>query len=186
MWYYAQNGERKGPVSEDALREMARDGSLNPTDLVWREGMAEWATAELATGFRFGGETIYGGAAPAPAAPSAAAPTAAPSYGQPTGQQASPYAAPQAQIAASESTTDYLPWAIAGTILCCVFTGIAATVYSVKTKSAQQYGDWAEAERCGRLAKIWFWWTFGLGFTYWALIGSFYVLAIASAVSEMQ
>jgi hypothetical protein len=184
MWYYAQNGERKGPVSDEVLREMARDGSLHPTDLVWRDGMAEWSTAALATGFQFGGDTMYGGPAEAPAE----LPAAAPSHGQPAGyaQQSSPYAAPQAQIAATESTTDYLPWAIAGTILCCVFTGIAATVYSVKTKSAQQYGDWAEAERCGRLAKIWFWWTFGLGFSYWALIGGFYVLAIASAFSEIQ
>lgn len=42
-WFVGRGGERSGPVSEDALREMAASGRLAPTDLVWRERMAAWA-----------------------------------------------------------------------------------------------------------------------------------------------
>ena len=41
-WYYAQNGEQKGPVSTDALRDMITIGQLSLTDLVWKTGLAEW------------------------------------------------------------------------------------------------------------------------------------------------
>jgi hypothetical protein len=44
-WYYSVGNHRQGPVTEDALRRMARSGTLRPTDLVWREGMADWVEA---------------------------------------------------------------------------------------------------------------------------------------------
>jgi membrane protease subunit (stomatin/prohibitin family) len=52
-WYYAQAGERKGPVDEAALIQM---GVLEPGTLVWKAGMAGWAAAgtipELAGGLK--------------------------------------------------------------------------------------------------------------------------------------
>ena len=44
-WYYAQNGEQKGPVSTEALRDMITIGQLSLDDLVWKTGLAEWVKA---------------------------------------------------------------------------------------------------------------------------------------------
>lgn len=44
-WHYARNGERFGPVAEERLRAMLREGEVGWADLVWREGMAGWAEA---------------------------------------------------------------------------------------------------------------------------------------------
>lgn len=42
-WFYAHDGEQKGPVSEEALIELAAKGEFYPdSDLVWREGMSNW------------------------------------------------------------------------------------------------------------------------------------------------
>jgi len=187
MWHYAQEGQRKGPVSDEVLRNLARDGGLAPSDLVWREGMSEWAPAAEATDFEF-----------APAAADAAPPAPAPvpayaepaSYAQRPGSYdqgaATPYAPPSARIEpAGPAVTDYLPWSIAATILCCNFTGIVAIIFSVKTNSAKHYGDQQEIQRAGRLAKIWFWWTFGIGLTFWLVYLSFYVFVIAAGLSEL-
>jgi hypothetical protein len=44
-WYYAKNGQQMGPVSTEVLTRMATSGQVQPTDLVWREGMPNWAPA---------------------------------------------------------------------------------------------------------------------------------------------
>ena len=41
-WYLAQNGEQKGPVSEEALLEDYQSGKLEGDTLVWTEGMEKW------------------------------------------------------------------------------------------------------------------------------------------------
>lgn len=41
-WYYAKGGQRHGPVTEEQLRQLADSGQIQSTDLVWRNGMAEW------------------------------------------------------------------------------------------------------------------------------------------------
>ena len=50
QWYYAQQGQRKGPVSDEQLRQLASVGELNPTDLVWKNGMASWGPASEVEG----------------------------------------------------------------------------------------------------------------------------------------
>lgn len=49
-WYYAQNNERRGPVSFAKLKAMAAEGWLGRDDLVWRQGMANWVPARDAEG----------------------------------------------------------------------------------------------------------------------------------------
>lgn len=44
-WYYAQDGQRLGPVSSRQLKQLAVGGRLRPTDLVWKAGMSDWAPA---------------------------------------------------------------------------------------------------------------------------------------------
>jgi hypothetical protein len=44
-WYYAINGQQMGPTSALALREMLAKGAIMPSDLVWCDGMSNWAPA---------------------------------------------------------------------------------------------------------------------------------------------
>ena len=42
-WFYAHDGEQKGPVSQEELARLAASGHFAPAkDLVWREGMSDW------------------------------------------------------------------------------------------------------------------------------------------------
>lgn len=45
QWYYTQDNDRCGPVSEEQLRGLVASGTLQPTDLVWRDGMIDWTSA---------------------------------------------------------------------------------------------------------------------------------------------
>jgi len=50
QWYYSQQEERKGPVSQEELKRLATTGQLKPTDTVWKEGMAKWLPASQVKG----------------------------------------------------------------------------------------------------------------------------------------
>ena len=43
-WYYAQNNERLGPVSEAELVELSQIGKITGDTLVWRQGWNDWRT----------------------------------------------------------------------------------------------------------------------------------------------
>ena len=49
-WYYAQNQDRRGPVSFAKLKTIAAGGWLRREDLVWNAGMPEWTPAEKVHG----------------------------------------------------------------------------------------------------------------------------------------
>jgi len=49
-WYYAQGDEEKGPVPTAELKSMRASGKLKPDDLVWKDGMADWAPASTVPG----------------------------------------------------------------------------------------------------------------------------------------
>lgn len=42
QWYYAINGERRGPVNQAEFERLARAGSITPATLVWRKPMTDW------------------------------------------------------------------------------------------------------------------------------------------------
>jgi hypothetical protein len=50
QWHYSKSGKQLGPVSDAELRQLANQGTLLPTDLVWREGMQEWKRADFIKG----------------------------------------------------------------------------------------------------------------------------------------
>jgi uncharacterized RDD family membrane protein YckC len=57
-WFYAQNGQQLGPVSEAYLGQLARSGAVSPDTLVWHAGMPQWqpfsvASATFETPLRF-------------------------------------------------------------------------------------------------------------------------------------
>lgn len=63
MYFVGRNGQQTGPFNVEQLKEMAANGQLNGTDLVWREGMAEWQPASSIAG-------IFPGSSSAAEAPS--------------------------------------------------------------------------------------------------------------------
>jgi hypothetical protein len=50
QWYCNSNGQQSGPMETAELKQLAASGRLQPGDLVWREGMAQWAAASTVKG----------------------------------------------------------------------------------------------------------------------------------------
>jgi hypothetical protein len=46
QWYFARNGEQKGPYSFEAVSRAVQDGKLRGSDLVWTDTMTEWLPVE--------------------------------------------------------------------------------------------------------------------------------------------
>ena len=98
-WFYTQQGQQQGPVSAGQLKQLAISGRLLPTDLVWKEGMANWVPASSTRGL-FPQSPASGAAAPASAraARSGSGPTSArkPVTGAapPSGRTAAPGSGP--------------------------------------------------------------------------------------------
>lgn len=66
QWFYASGGGQVGPVDTAELRRLASDGSVQPSSLVWRDGLEEWVQASKIKGLfgAAGGDAGFG-AAPA-------------------------------------------------------------------------------------------------------------------------
>ncbi len=58
QWYCFIGGQQYGPVSEDDLRAWIRQGRIKPADLVWTDGMSEWAAAGSVPGLFGGGGSV--------------------------------------------------------------------------------------------------------------------------------
>jgi len=43
-WYYVENGQQIGPVSEGDFDALLREGRVNAATVVWRPGMNDWQT----------------------------------------------------------------------------------------------------------------------------------------------
>ncbi len=50
QWYFSKNNQQQGPVSPEQLKQLAASGQLQPSDLVWKEGMGQWTTASSIKG----------------------------------------------------------------------------------------------------------------------------------------
>src|SRR5207249_2694422 len=50
LWYYTRDRKPFGPVSFEQIKELARAGQLLPDELIWQEGMAQWAPARTVEG----------------------------------------------------------------------------------------------------------------------------------------
>lgn len=78
-WYYAQNGQRIGPVSLAAVQTLLSRGALGVEDYVWTEGMANWSPV---------------GTVPELSAATVGVTTATPTVAQPPQQQPAGYPQP--------------------------------------------------------------------------------------------
>lgn len=45
QWFFSSDNRRLGPVSADELRRLIGEEGIEPTTLVWRKGMPDWAPA---------------------------------------------------------------------------------------------------------------------------------------------
>jgi PKD repeat protein len=49
-WFISRNGEQLGPYSWDEIVRQAEEGSLNPQEYIWSEGMKDWQSAQSMEG----------------------------------------------------------------------------------------------------------------------------------------
>lgn len=78
QWYYTRNKQQQGPVSQEQLKQLAAAGQLQPTDMVWKEGLPQWVAANTLSG-------LFAAAAPAVGAPPQAFKPAPPAVAAPQG-----------------------------------------------------------------------------------------------------
>ena len=50
QWYYTNGEGQRGPVSAAALKDLVASGQLAATDLVWKQGMADWVPSQQVKG----------------------------------------------------------------------------------------------------------------------------------------
>lgn len=75
QWFYSSGETQAGPVDSAGLKALVANGQLQPTDLLWRDGMPDWVPASKVPGlFSFNPIPLATAApitqTPAPAAPS--------------------------------------------------------------------------------------------------------------------
>lgn len=161
-WYYARNNQQQGPVAVQLLQDMARSGQLQPTDLVWQQGMPNWI--------------------PASQVPQLFAAQPAPAYAAPIQhEQYGGYYPPQPQRYAMETPSTYLAQAILVTVFCCQPLGIVAIVYAAQVNSKLTAGDYVGAADSSAKARIWCWVAFGAPLVAAA---GFFLLAMLGAAME--
>lgn len=146
QWYYSKNGTQLGPVGQGELIAKLASGEVSASDLVWKDGMADWIPASQVAELR--------SAVATPATPVSAAPP----FSSP-GSPPSPYAAPSSQVAGggnpNQEIPNYLWQSIVVTIFCCWPLGIPAIIFAAKVDGLKARGDIAGAQAAAANAKKW-------------------------------
>ncbi|MFT3990257.1 MAG: CD225/dispanin family protein [Luteolibacter sp.] len=141
QWYYSKAGTQHGPATQAELAAKIASGEVSPTDLAWKDGMADWLPVSKIAEFQTN----------QPAVPVATVtPTSTPAA-------PSPYAAPTAvnPVSAGEKIPTYLWQSIVVTCFCCLPFGVPAIVYAAKVDGLQARGDIAGALAASKSAKTW-------------------------------
>jgi len=121
-WYYSKNSTQLGPVSDDELQAKLACGEVTGTDLVWREGMADWRAVSVVEELRaalVSKDPLAAPMVPAGGVSSPYAPPYAPSY--PTSGM--PVSLPTSGLAVAS-----LVCGIIGLVTCMLFPGIPAVI----------------------------------------------------------
>jgi hypothetical protein len=168
-WFYAKGGSQQGPVDADELRAKVATGEVAPSDLVWREGMRDWAP--------LGDVPELSGYLAAPAAPAQVPAAPASPYQPPRSDPARAVTMPSGPLA---PIPNYLWQSIVVTILCCWPFGIPAIINAAKVEGLVARGDRAAAELASKNARMWCWVAFGSGLAVLLLYGAFVAISIAS------
>lgn len=183
-WYYARGNQQQGPVALQVMQEMVRSGQLQPTDLVWRQGMPNWLAASQIP------ELVSGQSPTTPQQPSpyGAPPQQYPQPGQfaPQPGAASPYGQPVGYYPAQQPyhgqpVPNYLVQSILVTLFCCLPFGIVSIVYAAQVNTKLAAGDYAGAVDASQKAKTWSMWSFGIGLVFGL---AYFALMILGAAME--
>ena len=65
-WHYTSGGVQVGPIGAAELKRLAQSGQLQRTDMIWKDGMADWVPAAKVKGLFDGVAAATAIAAPAP------------------------------------------------------------------------------------------------------------------------
>jgi hypothetical protein len=101
-WYYAKDGQQRGPFPETHVRQLAASGQILPHDLVWHDGLAEWVAAQSVVGLMPEAGEGTSAAPPGAASVQADAPRA-PAGARPRSYGSSTYGA-------AGSPSEFPPW----------------------------------------------------------------------------
>ncbi len=89
LWFYTQghSTDKKGPVPEAEIRALIAGGQIQPTDLLWTEGMGNWAALSTLPDLAraHSPSPLSSPASAAPTAPVAQAPISSAGIGLPDG-----------------------------------------------------------------------------------------------------
>lgn len=121
-WYYSQNFTQHGPVSDAQLRVKLASGEVGATELVWREGMRDWAMASTVPELSASVRPLAVGGNPMPSTPPLGPPQSSP-YAPPSGHL--PYAPPPPTSALAIAS---LICGIVGLVTCLFLPGIPAVI----------------------------------------------------------
>ena len=146
-WYYSKQGAQVGPIDQEELVAKISSGEIYQSDMVWREGMADWLPVSKVPELAI-----------APRAAQSVTPTANSPY--PGNVMDAPYTPP------STSPQSYRPYmgpviptylwqSIVITIFCCWPFGIPAIVYAAKVDGLVGRGDVLGAMSASKSAKNW-------------------------------
>jgi hypothetical protein len=169
QWFYTKNGQQVGPVDEAELRNLLSSGQVASSELVWKDGMANWVAASTVPELA---DTTGGEIPLAPAPPPSRQPVQALPYGG--------YPSPTPQYA-SGSVPNYLTQSILVTICCCWPLGIPAIVFAAQVNGKLAVGDYAGAVEASNKAKMFCWISFGLGLL---VIVGYALVGVISAMSH--
>jgi hypothetical protein len=123
-WYYAKNGAQQGPVALEDMKSRIAMGEIAPTDLAWREGMADWMPVSSIAELKVEAPPARQEAEPAPGGPSYAPAPAPAATSAPVEPYRSPVAAPAP--AASQLAPGQVP--SQGLAIASMICGIVALV----------------------------------------------------------
>ena len=161
-WYYSKMGLQQGPVPEDELLTKIRRGEIDGTNLVWKDGMAEWKPLSQVP-------ELVPPEGPIPAERGATDP----SWQQPGQGSAAAggniplpqppayhghYAAPQIPSHMTASIVSLVLWCVSIVIICFPVglpCAIVALVYGTKVDSLRAQGNLVSAQAASGSAKVW-------------------------------
>lgn len=109
QWYVNRNGKQEGPMTGAQLKQLADNKQLQPDDLVWKEGLADWIPARQIKGlFPPGTGTASQTADKPPLTPAVATPTR--SVAAPAFEIVEDVASPEPILASTTNPVDSYPY----------------------------------------------------------------------------
>lgn len=160
MWYYSENNQQMGPVSEEELKTKARTGALTAKSLIWKEGMSDWKSIsdvpEISLALNVVPSPIQ------PMAPMPQNPYVAPSS---TYTAPMPYGQPMANNSGGGTLTFAIVTTVVSFLMCNVISlilGIIAIVFASQISSKYAIGDQIGAQGSARTSRILSWIAVGL------------------------